>query len=303
MKNKLSLLFGMALIAALVSGCALAKPEGAPQDRFAGFYLVATQGYDTHFYDNPNLTEAGEQNIDLGKYGVHGVPRQVLYAGEDGSFPGLEGFPLYALELEDDEGAVTKIFSTMSEGDNQVNVSNGKTEKVLSGKVYIGPPERAKADWNLNDSGIIWHAFRVYQDSQGRAYLDGTGNSFNGCATMHESYTQSVTVDGKEQSETVQVAVTVEETHRLTEAILLQYREDGTLLARESLDLTQSPIDAQWLPEASWAVVEEQAPDQALRSAYSRPKAGEDPVIHTLILLDEGGVGRPTELRLEEASK
>ena len=303
MKNKLSFLFAMILIAALASGCALAKPEGEPQDRFAGFYVVASVGYDAHFYDNPNLTTAGERNVDLGKLGVHGVPRQVLYAGEDGSFPGLEGFPLYTLELEDDEGAVTKIVSTMSEGDNQVNVSSGKTEKVLSGKVYMGPPEGAKADWSLNDSGIIWHALRVYQDDQGRAYLNGSGNSFNGAASMWESYTQAVTVDGKEQSETVQVTVTVEETHRLTEAMLLQYREDGSLLERQSLDLTQSPIEVKWLPEASWAVVEERAPDRARRTAFDRPKSGEDPIYHTLILLDEAGVGRPTELRLEEAPK
>lgn len=299
MKNKLSLLLVTALIAAFVSGCALAKPEGAPQDRFAGFYLVASQGYDAHFYDNPNLTTAGERNLDLGKYGVHGVPRQVLYAGEDGSFPGLEGFPLYVLEVEEEYGAVTKIVSTMSEGDNQVNVSDGKTEHVLSGTVYMGPPEGAGADWSIYDSGMIWHALRVYQDDQGRAYLDGSGNSFNGGGTLSESYTQTVTVDGTEQSETIRVSVTVEDAPRLTEAVLLQYREDGSLLERQSLDLTQSPIEARWLPEASWAVAEERSPDQARRTVYSRPKAGEDPVIHTLILLDEGGIGRPTELRLK----
>lgn len=302
MKNKLSLLCLFAWIAASVSGCALAKPEGASQDRFAGFYLVASQGYDAHFYDNPNLTTAGEQNIDLGKFGVHGVPRQVLYAGENGSFPGLKGFPLYVLELEEDHGPVTMIVSTMSEGDNRINVSNGKTEKSLSGKVYMGPPEGAGADWSIYDSGMIWHALRVFQDNQGRAYLDGSGNSFSSGGTLSEDYTHTVTGDGEEQSETIRVSVTVEETPRLMEAVLLQYRKDGSLIERESLDLTQSPIEARWHPEASWAVVEEHTQDHARRTAYSRPKAEEDPVYHTLILLDKEGVGHPTELRMEEIS-
>lgn len=302
MKNKFSFLLVFAIVAALASGCALAQPERTPQDRFAGFYLVASQGYDTHFYDNPNLTQAGEESVDLGTLGVHGVPRQVLYAGEDGSFPGLEGFPLYCLELEDDYGPVTKIVSTMSDEDNQVNVSDEKTETVLSGKVFAGPPEGENAGLNLSGSGIIWHAYRVYQDAQGRAYLDGSGNSFNGYASMSESYTQTVTVDGDAQSETVRVTVTVEEARRLRSVSLLQYREDGSLLARERLDLIQSPIGVQWLPEAVWAVVEECSSDQVRRTAYNRPQAGEELVVyHTLILLDERGVGRPTELRLEEA--
>jgi len=301
MKNKLALLFVATLIVAFLSGCALAQPEEQPQDRFAGFYLVATQGYDAQFYDNPNLTHAGEESVDLGNLGVHSVPRQVLYAREDGSFPGLEGFPLYCLELEEDYGPVTKIVSTMSDGDNQVNVSDGKTETVLSGKVFAGSPEGANADLGLSDSEIIWHAYRVYQDAQGRAYLDGSGNSFNGCGSMSESYTQTVTVDGEAQAESIRVTVTVEEAPWLTEAVLLQYREDGSLLARESMDLTHSPIVVKWLPEAAWAVVEECSADQIRRTAYDRPNAGEDPISHTLILLDERGIGCLTELRLEDA--
>lgn len=300
MKIKFALLSVMVLIAATVSGCALARPEEAPQDRFAGFYLVASQGHDARFYDNPNLTQAGEQNIDLGALGTHDVPRQVLYAGEDGCFPGLEGFPLYCLKLEEDYGPVTKIVSTMSEGDNQVNVSDEKTENVLSGKVFVGPPETANANLSLSDSGIVWHAYRVYQDAQGRAYLDGSGNSFNGCASMWESHTQTVTADGEAESETIQVTVTVEEVKRLRSAALLQYREDGSLLTRERLVLTQVPMGMQWLPEAAWAVVEERFADQIRRTAYDRPKAGEEPISHTLILLDERGIGRPAELRLED---
>lgn len=304
MKNKFAMLLMAALIAAFSSACALAQPEEAlTQDRFAGFYLVASQGYDAHFYDNPNLTQAGEETVDLGTLGTHGFPRQVLYAGEDGSFPGLEGFPLYCLTLEEEHGPVTKVVSTMSDGVSQINASEGKTETVLSGKVFLGPPAGARPDWDSIDSGIIWHAFRVYQDAQGRAYLDGSGNSFNGCGSMEESKTQSVTVGGETHSETVRVTAAVEQAHRLTAVSLLQYREDGSLLENQSLDLSRSPMVVQWHPEAAWAVVAEYAGDQVHPTAYPRPNTGDDPICHTLILLDDQGIGCPTELQIEEPAR
>ena len=85
-----------ALAVLLLAGCSLAQPEKAEQqgDRWVGFYVVPSQGYESDFYDNPNLEEYGSFQAETDQFGTLAFPQKVLFAVEDEAgnytFPGLD---------------------------------------------------------------------------------------------------------------------------------------------------------------------------------------------------------------------
>lgn len=315
MKTKIRL-FALLLVVLGLSGCSLAQPErggdeggvNADGDPFVGFCLVYDEAGRYPLQDNPNLTEYGEETLDLGELGSHAFPREVLFAGESGRFPGLEGYTLYCLETKEEYGSCTTMVSDMSEGDNKVNDTDGNVSTELSGVVYMGPPADAGPDWDIYESaGGVWTALRVYQAPDGRAYLDGSGDSFNGVGVgFSKSATQSVIKDGETKSRSLKVSVQVKEAPRLESVTVLQYGADGALLTRTGVPLDAVPAAgetsgpaAAWEADAAWAVVEETSPSGTRRTAYDRPEEGEEPVSHTLILLDERGLGHTATLKIE----
>lgn len=294
----------MALAMLLAAGCSLAQPEreaGTEQgDRFAGVYMVYEEPGGRDFYDNPNLEEYGADTVDLGGLGTHSFPRQVLFAGEDGRFPGLEGRALYALNTEEEWGPCTTSVGDLDGGSYNMKVTDEGTEIDISGVLYIGPPENAPADWSTNDIPGVWRAYKVYQTADGRAYLGGSGDSFHGGPmgiTLTEE--QSSSVNGETKKDRMSVKVEVEQVPRLESVTVRQYGEDGVPLGSTEIPLLDGPDPVRWLEDAAWAVVEERDADGAKRSVYNKPGPGEEVASHTYVLLDGRGLGHSQMLNFE----
>jgi len=294
----------LALAMLLTAGCSLARPEREDEegqgDRFVGVCMVYEEPGDGNFYDNPNLEEYGADTVDLGDLGTHAFPREVLFADEDGRFPGLDGRSMYALETVEEWGHSTAGVGDLDVGSWNMNITDEGTEMDASGVLYIGPPEGAPADWSTNDTPGVWHAYKVYQSADGRAYLNGSGDSFQGGPmgiTLSEE--QSTSVNGETKKNRISVKVEVEQVPRLERLIVRQYGEDGTLLESVDVPLSDEPEPVSWLGEAAWAVVEERDAEGAKRSIYDKPGPEEEAVAHTFVLLDERGVGRTATLSFE----
>ncbi len=296
-------LLGLGLLLGL-TGCSLAQPEKDPGegqgDRFCGVYVSYEEPGDPGFDNNPNLTVYGEDVMDLGELGIHAFPRQVLFAGENGRFPGLEGSALYVLETEEEWGSCSTGVGDMSGGAFNVKETDEGTEYDVSGVLYFGPPENAPADWSTNDIPGVWHAYKVYQAPDGRAYLNGSGNSFSGGPmgfTLREE--QAYTAGGETKKDSLSVKVEVEQVPRLTALSISQYGADGALLGSASVPLVDEPPSVKWLPGAAFAVVAETGAEGTAHTLYDRPGEGEEQAGHPFILLDSRGVGREVRVVLE----
>ncbi len=304
MKDKLlCALLGLGLLLGL-TGCSLAQPEREAKegqgDRFCGVYVSYKEPGDPDFYNNPNLTEYGTDTVELGELGTHAFPREVLFAGEDGRFPGLEGSALYVLETEEEWGSCSTAVGEMSGGAFNVKDTDEGTEYDISGVLYFGPPENAPADWSTNDIPGVWHAYKVYQAPDGRAYLDGSGDSFRGGPigfSLCEE--QAYTADGKTKKDSLSVKVEVEQIPRLTALSISQYGADGTLLGNAAVPLVDEPPSVKWLPDSAFAVISETGAEGTTHTLYDRPGEGEEQTAHSFVLLDSRGVGREVRVVLE----
>ncbi len=296
----------LALCALLLgtAGCSLARPEKGAQDegtdRFAGVYLVYEESGEDAFYENPNLEEYGADTVDLGELGTHSFPRQVLFAGEDGHFPGLEGRALYVLKTQEEWGPSTTAVGDLSGGAVHVTDTDEGTSIEAGGVLYFGPPENAPADWSTNDIPGVWRAYKVYQAPDGRAYLNGSGNAFHGGPigiTLSEE--QTTTVDGEAKTDSFSIKIETEQVPRLEGITVRQYGADGALLGSDEIPPADEPEAAAWRGGAAWAVVEEHSAEGVKRALYDRPAPGEEAASHTFILLDARGVGREAVLTLK----
>jgi len=302
-RKRNTILLALALL--LAAGCSLAQPEGdagtEQGDRFAGVCMAYEEpGSGKDFYNNPNLEEYGADTVDLGELGTHAFPRQVLFAGEDGRFPGLEGYAHYVLNTEEEWGSSISSVGDLDGGSYNTKVTDEGTEIDISGVLYIGPPENAPEDWSTNDIPGVWRAYKVYQTADGRAYLDGSGDSFHGGpmgVTLKEE--QETTVNGETKKDSLEVKVEVKQVPRLESVTVRQYGADGAPLGSAEIPLVDAPEPVKWLEDAAWAVVEERDADGVKRSVYDKPGPGEEAASHTYVLLDERGLGRSVRLNFE----
>ena len=319
---KTSRLLALALCAVLaLTGCSLARPEGAPagsgdgsgeetasEARFIGLYLVYGERGDRNaFGSNPNLTELGDKTLEAEGFGSFTVPREVLLAewDEDKSwvFPGMEGFYLLCTETVEDGAPVSAISHTMDQVQSAVSVTDEGVTTTLSGTIYMGPPLDAPEDWSIYDMTGIWDAYKVYQTAEGVPYLDGSGDSFSGGPvgyTAEESWSR--TVDGETEGVSISVKVQLEEVPRLGAVTLYQYGAEGQLLSTQDIPLDGERRQAAWEEGALWAVVEEtDIWGNSTRASYDRPGPEEEPIYHAFVLLDDRGVGSTISLMLAEA--
>lgn len=299
----------LALCALLLAGCSLARAEAAPEpeDRWIGFYVVPSQGYVDHLADNPYVEEYGADTIDAGEFGAISFPREVLFAVEDEAgncaFPGMEtGFSLFYYETEDGErGHCTHIVSNMGEHENGVALSytDEGNSVTLSGTVYCGPP-LGVTDWDPYTDGTIWHYYRVYQRSDGRIYLDGSGDTTNGPMTKTSTRTYTHRTNGQaDQEETVAVTVAVEQIPRLEKLLVTQFDAGSAVIRSDDLALREKLPEVVCEAETAWVLVEEVSGDGTVRTAYNVPEEGADPVSHQVVLLDDGGLGRTASLTIQ----
>lgn len=296
----------LALAALLLTGCSLAQAEAdGARDRWAGFYVVPTQGYESGFYDNPYLEEYGTASADS-EFGTLVFPQEVLFAVEDEAgnytFPGLEkGFSLFRVLKTEEYGLVDEFVSNMAP-DEEVNttvVNDEGTSYTFSGTVYYGPPADAADWWEANlDDATVWHCYDVYQTEDGRVYLTGSGNSFNGLGSMTQTRTWTQRENGETvQKETVKVTVNVESTERLERLAAIQFDENNAILQSEDLSLQNDRPELHCLADTAWVLVEETGPEGTKRTLYDVPE-GEDPVSHMFVLLDDEGCGFPAYLNI-----
>ena len=318
---KTSRLLALALCAVLaLTGCSLARPEGAPagsgdgsgeetasEARFIGLYLVyGEQGDRNAFGSNPNLTELGDKTLEAEGFGSFTVPREVLLAewDEDKSwvFPGMEGFYLLCTETVEDGVPVSSVSNTMDHVQSAVSVTDEGVTTTLSGTIYIGPPLDAPEEWSIYDMTGIWDAYKVYQTAEGVPYLDGSGDSFSGGPvgyTAEESWSR--TVDGETEGVSVSVKVQLEEAPRLAAVTVYQFGAGGELLGSDPVPLDGTDPQVPWREGALWAAVEEtDIRGCVVPAAYGRPGPEEDPACHTFVLLDGRGLGRTATLTLTQ---
>lgn len=288
-----------ALLALLLTGCSLARAEASPEsgDRWVGFYVAPTQGYDSGFYDNPYLEEYGADSVDTKEFGTLTFPREVLFAVEDEAgnytFPGMEkGYSLFYVDTEEDHGHCIKMVSNMGPHDDGVALTykDEGSSITFSGTVYCGPP-LGVTDWNAHEDGTIWHLFRVYEAADGRVYLNGDGDSTNGPMTHTRTEKRSGTWNGETvQEETISVTVAIETVSRLERLVVTQFDENNAILQSEDLSLQSDRTEVRCQAETAWVLVEEIGPEGTERTVYGVPE-GEDPAFHDYVLLDDDGYG------------
>ena len=289
----------LALLALALTGCSLARAEAAPEneDRWVGFYVVPSQGYDSGFYDNPYLEEYGSTTVNVEGIGNIAFTDQVLFAVEDEvgnyTFPGIEtGFSLFYVDKTEEHGPCTKMVSNMGPHDDGVALTykDERSSITISGTVYCGPP-LGVTDWDAHEDGTIWHLFRVYETADERIYLDGGGDSTNGPISHTSTATRTDTRNGETvQEETFSATVAIEAVPRMERLVVTQFGENNTVIQSEDMSLQNDRPEVHCLAETAWVLVEEIGSEGTERTVYSVPE-GEDPVSHDYVLLDDDGYG------------
>lgn len=289
-----------ALAVLLLAGCSLARPEAenGVGDRWIGFFVAPTQGYERGFHDNPYLEEYGAFTAETKEFGTLSFPQDVLFAEEDEAgnytFPGVErGYSLFVIRKEEEHGSCVSVQSDMAPGEEglQLNYVDEDVSYVFSGTIYFGPPLGAENWDSYTDSNIIWNFYRVYQTEDGRVYLNGDGSSSKGSGAYTETETRTMTWDGESASETVQATVTVQAAPRLEKLIVTQFDAANALVRSDDLALRDDLPEIRCEAETAWALVEEVGSDGTARTLYDAPEKGADPVSHTVVLLDDEGYG------------
>ena len=304
MRHKLFALL-LAALTALLAGCSLARPEAEnTRDRFCGFFMTCSEdGSGRDFYDNPNLTELGAEALDTGEYGSFSIPRQVLvFDRETETFPGLEGYALFTYRGTREDGSLYYgCVSDMGEPSFHTTATDQGNKDEIEGTVYMGPPLGAE-NWDPNDNRIVWHAYRVYQAEDGAIYLDGSGNSYGGAGGMSttETATYTATENGETVSEdSVSVTVHIEVVPRLEELVVSQFDSGTALLRSDSLSLIGELPAVTPEKDAAWVLVEERFGDGTVeRTAYNVPGKGQEPISHSIVLLDKDGAGESVFLTI-----
>ena len=301
MKNRRWLLCALVV---LLAGCSLAQPEEKKPDgdRFAGFYVVYTpNGSSDKFYNNSYLEEYSAVPIETDQFGTLSFLQEVLFAVEDETgnyvFPGMaDGYSLLLVEKNEEYGPVSDMFSNMAPGEEgyAIRVTDSGTSNTISGTIYCGSPLGAE-NWDKYESRGIWTCYRVYQAADGRVYMDGTGNSMGGGGGFEcsEDRTQTFTDwNGKAVTESIDVHVQVEVVERMERLVVTQFDENNAIVRSDDLALRENLPSVKCEAETAWVLVEEISKDSTIRTAYSAPEEGADPVQHMVILLDDEGLGK-----------
>ena len=312
MRNKLLCLLLAAVLTAL-TGCSLAQPEqeAAQEDRWIGLYVVySPPGAYNNFSSNPNLVEMGTTSLDTGKYGTLAFPREVLLGEEDPdtgdlTFPGLTGYSVFIRHKQEDYGPVTQVVSNMSPGEEgtTINSSDQGTAETASGVIWWGPPLDAPADWDALEDAGIWHAYNVYETSDGQVYLDGSGNSYSGGGSgmgFSSDATYTYTENGESRTDSISVSVWVSYTPRLTGLRVVEFAGDSSVVNTTDLPLTGDLPALVPEGDAAFLIVEEESGEGVKRTLYPASDWAEGATYHEVVLLDQAGCGHGVYLTIGE---
>lgn len=307
MKNKMyALLFAVLML--FLTGCQLAQVPSEQQNqnnelaqaRFMGVYVVREDPFAE--LDRTHWVEYGAVAAET-EFGQIYIPTEILIGEYDQdshefTFPGLEGYALFAMNVITESGSYNTMVNDMVGGNFHLKTTDAGDSYELSGTLYYGPPAD-DPDYDQWEDDLVWHHYRVYQMEDGTVFLSGYGDSHKGAMGSTVTVTNTATVNGEEMEYYTKTDVKVEYIERLSALTVLQYDGDGNLLKRTALPIEGSLPEVAWLPSAEWAVVEEQRGEEVTRTAYDRPDKGESDVSHTVILLDSNGMGSGSSIKFE----
>jgi len=285
--------------------------------------------------DRTGWVKYGSDRMTLDGLGTLDVAREVLFGQYDQEnaryvFPGKEGFNCFLAAVPEEEWSygeppslflgqvvtgyrdmreLTLTFST-EEGTVKAGFDNGASAPdpdkdadefyYLHGKIYIGSP-LDDGSRKPEHSHYIYSVYRVYQTPDGRVYLTDSHNGYGGSGGIGVSNIETYTVtsnNGKPSSRTINVGFNLEWVERLTQVSVTWFGRDNAPLSTRAL--TPEEIgEGLELPRpagAVWALVEEVRADGATDRAIHTLE--EDPVTHSLILLDSRGMGYAVDLTL-----
>ena len=296
----------LALLALALTGCSLARAEEKPEsgDRWVGFYVVPSQGYNSGFYDNPYLEEYGSDTVKTEEFGPRTFSRDVLFAVEDEvgnyTFPGMEnGFSLFYVDKTEEHGPCTKMVSNMGPHDDGVALTykDERSSITISGTVYCGSPQGV-TEWDAYEDGTIWTFYKVYETADERVYINGDGDSTNGPMSHTRTETRIGTWNGETvQEETFSATVSIEAVPRMERLVVTQFDENNAIVQSEDMSLQNGQPEIHCKAETAWVLVEEIGPEGTERTVYSVPE-GEEPVSHDYVLLDDDGYGYLAHLHI-----
>lgn len=302
------LIFGALLFAVLlacVSHDRLAKAEGLEpgEDRFAGFHLVYQRlGEEDTGPSYENWVEYGDRQMEVEGYGALKVPKMILLGEYDPveqryHFPGLEGYNCF-LVMQEQPGGGRGYLPYSDLGDTEVVLDMEHNSCAISGTAWFGPPLDDR-NWNSADGGDYgWTLYQVFQMPDGTVYLTGSGNSYGGVGgyTITTDLKTTVNVNGKAETQTFQVSVSIDSVRRTQTLSITQYdRQDRILDCRELPLDGREDIQVEPLEETDWLLVEQRFQDGAAERRICRP--GEEIQIW---LLDDTGKGYPFTINAEE---
>ena len=260
-KSKWAALLAVLFIAALMTGCSLAREDGTvvAQDELIGVMVrYRPNGEDDHFYEHDaeaaaqyllthaSELEGGESTLPEGlNGGTH------VLTDEDRNLCVL----FETAQDENEEGPYTYTKNTVGEIFNTTNQSVVMTDEgeavEVSAEVYI--------DATCSGENAKLYIDPVYQRADGLVYvMQGSGffGLFGGVAKTISAESTRIDSEGKKTKRSASYEVSVKAKPRVTRAVLIEMDENNQPVASREIDLSRDELVEFLSPETVWALVE-----------------------------------------------
>ena len=262
-KSKWAALLVVLLLAALLTGCSLAREDGtaAVEDELIGVMVrYRPNGEDDHFYEHDaeaaaqyllthaSELEGGESTLPEGlNGGTH------VLTDEDRNLCVL----FETAQDENEEGPYTYTKNTVGEIFNTTNQSVAMTDEgeavEVSAEVYI--------DATCSGENAKLYIDPVYQRADGLVYVmqdSGFFGLFGGVAKTISAESTRIDSEGKKIKRSASYEVSVKAKPRVTRAVLIEMDENNQPVASREIDLSRDELVEFLSPETAWALVETQ---------------------------------------------
>lgn len=260
-KNRI---LGAAILALVLSGCSLARPESGGADREIGLFILDEE---TDNWLEENQPAQGRIYADLTM--EEGTPS----AADFGDLAGTYSMAYLETDTEE-EGVSYATLAGEDITDVRLTIGAGDGEEVKLESVLLLPAGRG-------EYAVFYR--HIYETADGRVYLDTereeaghvldetdgvTSMTFERRATGSASGTRAF-------SQTLGIRIVPAD----ADLVLGQYSAEGALLKEETFAPEDLPDRLAWEAEAAWLLVRRDKTDgTSLYEAYTRnvPETGED---------------------------
>ena len=260
-KSKWAALLVVLLLAALLTGCSLAREDGtaAVEDELIGVMVrYRPNGEDDHFYEHDEetatqylLTHASElesggitvpEGLNGGTHVLTDEDRDLCMLTETAQDENEEGPYTYT------KNTVGAIFNTT----NWTVAMTDEGEAVdVSAEVYI--------DATRSGENAMLDIDPVYQRADGLVYVkpdSGLIGPFGGMAKTISAESTRIDGEGKKTKRSASYEVSVKAKPRVTRAVLVEMDENNQPIASREIDLSRDELVEFLSPETAWALVE-----------------------------------------------